>query len=114
MTDLFDLSKLQSNQVTLHIEPFSIAELVHDVANKYRLISQKKGVSINTIVSKDIPIVNADISLIDRVLQNLMDNAIRFCREGDTITIDINPENPEHVQVRIGDTGEGIKPEILP
>lgn len=114
VTDLFELSKLQTNQVTLQLEPFSIAELVHDVANKYRLISQKKGISINTIISQNTPIVRADLSLIDRVLQNLVDNAIRFCKERDAITITINPEDPEHVQIRISDSGDGIKPEILP
>lgn len=114
VSDLFELSKLQSEQVSLYLEPFSIAELVHDIANKYRLISQKKGVNINTIVSKNIPIVNADISLIDRVLQNLIDNAIRFCSEGDTITININIEKPEQVEIRISDSGEGINPDTLP
>ena len=89
VTNLFELSKLQSNQVMLNKEPFSIGELVHDVANKYRILSQKKGVSINTIVSKDIPVVEADVLLIDRVLQNLIDNAIRFCKEGDTINIEL-------------------------
>ncbi|TFH26562.1 MAG: HAMP domain-containing protein, partial [Bacteroidia bacterium] len=89
VTNLFELSKLQSDQVMLNKEPFSIGELVHDVANKYRILSQKKGVHINTIVSKDIPVVEADVLLIDRVLQNLIDNAIRFCKEGDTINIEL-------------------------
>lgn len=114
VADLFELSKLQSNQVTLHIEPFSVAELVHDVANKYRLISKKKGININTVISKNTPVVEADISLIERVLQNLMDNAIRFCNEGDTVTIVIDPEDPEHVRIRIADTGEGISTDMLP
>jgi len=112
--DLFELSKLQSNQVTLHPEPFSIGELIHDIVNKYRLISQQKRISINTIISKNLPVVSADISLIDRVIQNLIDNAILFCGEGDTITIDINPEEPEKVQIRISDSGEGINSDALP
>ena len=96
------------------MEPFSIAELVYDVANKYRLISQKKGISIDTIVSQNIPVVKADISLIDRVLQNLIDNALRFCKEGDSITISIDPQSPENIDVKISDSGEGINPEVLP
>ena len=114
VSELFELSKLQTNQVRLQPEPFSIAELVHDVANKYRIISQKKGISINTMISKDVPIVKADISLIDRVLQNLIDNAVKFCKEGDYINIEINPEVPDQVKVRIADSGEGIKEEDLP
>ena len=114
VTNLFELSKLQSNQVMLNKEPFSIAELVHDVANKYRILSQKKGVHINTIVSKDIPVVEADVLLIDRVLQNLIDNAIRFCKEGDTINIELESEDTRKVQVTITDTGAGIAQDHLP
>ena len=83
--DLFELSKLQTQQIKPHFEPFSIAELVYDIANKYRIISQKKGISINTVIVKETPVVEGDLSMIDRVLQNLIDNAVKFCKEGDTI-----------------------------
>jgi signal transduction histidine kinase len=114
VTNLFELSKLQSDQVMLNKEPFSIGELVHDVANKYRILSQKKGVNINTIVSKDIPVVEADVLLIDRVLQNLIDNAIRFCREGDTINIELKSLATGEVKITIADTGAGIEQDHLP
>lgn len=114
VTNLFELSKLQSKQVMLNTEPFSIGELVHDVANKYRLLSQKKGVSINTIVAKDVPVVEADVLLIDRVLQNLIDNAIRFCNDGDTINIELQSLATDQVNITITDTGAGISHEHLP
>ena len=114
VTNLFELSKLQSDQVILNKEPFSIGELVHDVANKYRILSQKKGVHINTIVSKDIPVVEADVLLIDRVLQNLIDNAIRFCQEGDTINIELKSASTDEVNITIADTGAGIQQDHLP
>jgi signal transduction histidine kinase len=84
------------------------------VANKYRILSQKKGIGINTIVSKDIPVVEADVLLIDRVLQNLIDNAIRFCKEGDTINIELNSLDKGEVTVTIADTGSGIPQDHLP
>ena len=90
------------------------SKLVHDVANKYRILSQKKGVSINTIVSKDTPVVEADVLLIDRVLQNLIDNAIRFCKDGDTINIEITSGELENVGITISDTGAGIAQDHLP
>jgi len=114
VNELFDLSKLQTNQVKLHREPFSIAELISDIANKYRIISQKKGISINAFIPKDLPRVEADILLIDRVLQNPIDNAIRFCREGDYINIEIRYDSSERVEIRIADSGEGISPDELP
>ncbi len=112
--ELFELSKLQTNQVKLNPEPFSIAELVSDIANKFRIISQKKGISINTFIPKDNPIVKADIILIDRVLQNIIDNAIKFCREGDYINIDIHRLDTAEVEIKISDSGEGIHQDELP
>lgn len=111
--DLFELSKLQTNQIKPETEPFSIAELVYDIANKYRIISKKKGISINTMIEKDVPLVEADISMIDRVLQNLIDNAVKYCEEGDTINIEINSKKTGKVEVRVIDSGEGIKQEDL-
>ena len=114
VSDLFDLSKLQTNQVRLNPERFPIAELISDIANKYRIISQKKGISVNTFLPTDNPIVEADILLIDRVLQNLIDNAIKFCKEGDYINIVIRSEANRKVEISIADSGEGIKPDELP
>jgi signal transduction histidine kinase len=114
VSELFELSKLQANQVKLRTEPFSIAELVSDIANKYRIISQKKGVSINTFFPKDLPLIEADLLLIDRVLQNLIDNAIKFCKEGDYINIDIHPDSSGMVKISIADSGEGIHQDELP
>ena len=114
VSDLFELSKLQAGQVDLQPEPFSIGELVQDVVNKYRILSQKKGININVLFSKDIPLVEADLSLIDRALQNLLDNAIKFCRENDVINIEINTKKPGEVELRISDSGVGISQDDLP
>ncbi|MFZ0280969.1 MAG: HAMP domain-containing sensor histidine kinase, partial [Bacteroidales bacterium] len=114
VSELFELSKLQNNQIKLNLEPFSISELILDIVNKYRIISQKKGISLNVFIPKDIPMVEADIWLIDRVLQNLMDNAIKFCSEGDYINIKITLEKNGRVEISIYDSGEGINPDELP
>jgi signal transduction histidine kinase len=113
VSELFELSKLQTNQVKLNPESFSIAELVSDIANKFRIITKKKGVSINTFIPKNLPMIVADLLLIDRVLQNLIDNAIKFCREGDYININIQSEVGK-VEITIADSGEGISQDELP
>jgi len=114
VSELFELSKLESNQIKPEMETFVIAELIYDIANKYRIISQKKGISINTILSEDLPLVEADISLLERALQNLIDNAVKFCDEGDTINIEVNMKDVGKVGVRISDSGNGIKKEDIP
>lgn len=111
---LFELSKLETNQIHLNVESFPIAELISDIANKYRIISEKKGIHINAFLPSENPMVEADITLIDRVFQNLIDNAIRFCKEGDTINIVVKNESPGRVEISVADSGAGIHPEELP
>jgi signal transduction histidine kinase len=112
--DLFTLSTLEAGQVKLDLEPLSLGELVHDVVNKLRLLANEKGVSIDIIMAKDLPIVEVDIKKIDRVIQNLVHNAIKFCRRGDRITIELDGRTASAVDVRITDTGVGIPPADLP
>jgi len=114
VNDLFDLSKLQTNQVKLNTEPFPIAELISDIANKYRIISEKKGISINAFLPNENPIVEADITLIDRVLQNLIDNAIKFSKEGDAINVMVRTDKTGKVEISVTDSGKGIRSEELP
>ena len=112
--DLFELSKLETNQVQLNLEPFSMAELISDIANKYRMISEKKGIHINAFLPSESSTVNADITLIDRVLQNLIDNAIRFCKENDTINIVVKNNNSGKIEISVSDSGSGIHADELP
>jgi len=114
VNDLFELSKLESRAVQPNMEPLSIVELITDMASKFRLIANEKGVSINTILSKEIPLAFADIGLLDRALQNLMDNALKFCSQGDVITLELIAEDSGAIRVNISDTGSGISEEDLP
>lgn len=111
--DLFELSKLEAKQKVINPEAIQMAELIQDIADKYRILAQKKGISINTVYSKDLPLVYADIALIDRALQNIIDNAIEHCKTGDVITLELSREESE-VKISIADTGSGISPEELP
>lgn len=113
VSDLFELSKLEAREKKLEAEPLQLADLLQDVSSKYKLIAREKGVSIHTLISSSVPMVEADIALIDRALQNIIDNAIRHCESGDSIHIEIHPRS-ESVEVRIADTGEGISDLDLP
>lgn len=108
VNELFELSKLEANQVQAKKEPFIISELVSDISNKYQLIAKTKNISINTNLSKELPPVLADLSLIERVMQNLIDNAMKFTPEGGRITIATQKGNDNDVEVVVSDTGIGI------
>ncbi len=107
VSELFELSKLEANQVEPKKEPFFISELVNDISSKYQLIANDKNISINTILSKELPLVYADVSLIERVMQNLIDNAMKFTPNGGNIIIKTSKSEHE-VEVTVADTGVGI------
>jgi signal transduction histidine kinase len=113
VNDLFELSKLESNPQMIQPEPVQVAELVQDVADKFQIIAKEKNISINTIYSKSLPLVYADIQMTDRVFQNILDNAIKFCNVNDVITIELELEK-DGILVKISDTGKGIEEDELP
>lgn len=111
--ELFEFSKLEAKQVKLNPEAFSIAELVQDVTAKYKILADKKNISIHTFLPEDLPLIYADIALVDRAIQNLVDNAIKYTKDGGNITFEFKKiENA--VQVNIKDTGCGIPEDDLP
>lgn len=113
VNDLFELSKLESNPQMIQQEPVQVAELVQDVADKFQIIAKEKNISINTIYSKSLPLVYADIQMTDRVFQNIIDNAIKYCNANDVVTIELELEK-DAVLVKITDTGKGIAEDEIP
>lgn len=111
--DLFELSKLETKQVKANFEQFSLAELVYDISAKYELLAHNKNISISTAVPQNVPMIYADIALIDRVLQNLIDNALKHTPEGGSINIELIPSK-DKLEVMVADTGLGIKEAELP
>ncbi|HKH59848.1 MAG TPA: HAMP domain-containing sensor histidine kinase [Flavitalea sp.] len=107
VSELFELSKLEANQVKAKMEPVAISELVSDISHKYHLLAEAKKISIKPFLSKDLPPILADISLVERVVQNLLDNAIKFTPSGGEITVTTRLIN-EKIEVAISDTGTGI------
>jgi signal transduction histidine kinase len=111
--ELFELSKLEAKQTVPKLEQFSLAELIQDVAQKYQIVAEKRGIQIKTELPRDLPFVAADIALIERVFQNLLDNAIKYTPEEGVITIRLHAAD-KRVSVSVADTGCGIPAEELP
>ena len=107
VTDLFDLSKLESGQIQIELEPFNIAELAQDTLQKYQMQSESKQVKFLTDFSENLPLVIADVRWIDRVLQNLMDNALRYVHEGGFVMFTIF-EKSGKLHFKVCNNGEPI------
>jgi two-component system OmpR family sensor kinase len=109
---LFELAKLDSPDVRVRFEPFSLAELVQDITQKFRLVAEEKKIALRTNEMENLPFVFADIALVERAFENLIENALRHTPENGSITINAAPED-ERLLVRVSDTGSGIRPEEL-
>jgi len=113
VTELFELAKLDAGELKLHKETFSVAELAYDVVQKFHLRAQQQAIQLEVDIDSGVPYVEADIGLIERVLDNLIDNALKNTPEGGTIKLGLNAEGT-FVTVNVADTGCGIAEEELP
>jgi two-component system, OmpR family, sensor kinase len=110
---LFELAKLDSEQATVFPEPFVLEDLVQDVIQEFELAIREKGVRLETRAGVDLPLVYGDIGLIERVLRNLLENALRYTEAGGSIGVAVAAA-PEACRVEVWDTGAGIAPADLP
>ncbi|MBL7872055.1 MAG: HAMP domain-containing histidine kinase [Cyclobacteriaceae bacterium] len=112
VADLFELSKLEARQVQPKREVFIMAILLLEVAQKYALLAHAKNIEIESKIGSPLPMVYADMAMIERVLQNLMDNALKFTPHQGKITIYLTEVN-DQIEIKIENSGEGIPQESV-
>jgi signal transduction histidine kinase len=105
--ELFELARLEYGVVKPEREPFSLAELLQDVFQKFELAAEARQQRLALDVAPDLPVVTADLGMIERVMTNLLDNAIRHTPDGGRIEVRLRREGGS-VQVQVGDSGPGI------
>jgi len=110
IAQLFEYSKLEARQIEPEKEPFFISELAQDVAANYQVLAKDKNIKIELVQNQNVPLVFADLSLVERVIQNLMDNALKFTPEGGNIKIELLTDD-KNVEIKVKDTGPGISEE---
>lgn len=110
---LFQLSKLDSQQIVPQLEPFSIADLLQDVVMKFKPLAEKKNIKLDPKFPEKLPHTFADIGLIERAISNLIDNAIQYTPDNGEVNIEIAQDNGK-IKIIISDTGYGISEEELP
>ncbi len=104
--DLLELSKIESRELRLKLEPLDLKEECEKVMANFRPALTQKGVQAH-LLAPSSPRVLADRDSLRQVLVNLMDNAIKFNRPGGEIFIEVRTSE-ERVTVSIRDTGIGI------
>ena len=110
---LFELARLDSCESVVYAEPFSMGELVQDVTQSFMLKAQKKSIQIEASLNPDAPLIYGDIAMMQRVLENLLENGLRHTPDGGKISISVEVDSG-NVVVRVADTGCGIPAEDVP
>ena len=110
---LFELAHLDSGNVQVNRESFSVAELVHDVLQKFSIEAIARKVQLNVEPKNTSILVHGDIEKLERVFSNLIENALRHTGEGGAITVRLSKAG-RFVAIDVSDTGIGIPEEDLP
>jgi two-component system sensor histidine kinase VicK len=112
--DVLDLTKIESQSLQLHTERFNLREMIlNTIADSRNEIKKEyKDNIVLEFVSKSDIFIEADRGRLNQVVSNLLNNAIKFTKEG--IIITTAEKKDTHVVISVKDTGTGIDPEILP
>ena len=113
VNELLELAKLDSYEMKIQIESFNLCELVQDVIRKFELRAHEKQIKIFTSFQKDLPFAKADIGLIERALENLLENAIHYTPLKGSIKLILTLEQND-ISIQVSDTGSGIPENELP
>lgn len=118
VSDLFELTRLEADDMQLQSEAFALAELAQDVMQKFAPDARRREVTLTARCDTSpgplaAMMVLADIALIERVLEGLVDNALRHTPSGGEVTIAISGHE-QLARVAVCDTGVGIAAADLP
>jgi NtrC-family two-component system sensor histidine kinase KinB len=112
MRDLLDVSRIEAGESKPSFEPIRTRDLLDAATKELQPQVESQGLNFKIEAPIDLPSVRVDRSQVERVLANLVVNAIRYTKQGE-IKISAQPRG-NSVAVSVSDTGSGIPPEYLP
>jgi two-component system, NtrC family, sensor histidine kinase KinB len=111
--DLLDISRIESGDAGIQIQPVRVEEVIFQATDKMRSAFLGHRIMLDINVSPDVPRVLADPSRLNLVFDNLLNNALKYTPPGGTVRIAAQAENGM-VRFTVEDSGIGIAPEYLP
>jgi two-component system phosphate regulon sensor histidine kinase PhoR len=110
--DLLDLSRIESREFRLDLEEVAVAPFVEHLLGQHRGRAGARGVRLEAALPGDLA-VRADRRALEQVLGNLVDNALKYCPSGASVTVRASGEGAR-VRITVEDTGPGIEARHLP
>ncbi|MEO6470833.1 MAG: DUF4118 domain-containing protein [Aeromicrobium sp.] len=104
ISDLLDMTRLQAGSLSVFLAPVALEEVVA------RAVAAQKPGDVETDVSPELPLIFADPVLLERVVENVVDNGRRHSPDGHTVMVSADVVEPGGVRLRIVDHGPGVHP----
>jgi signal transduction histidine kinase len=108
--DLFELARLEAGDISWTLSQVGVAELIDETVEAFRLQAEQKGLVLAEDVARDVSAVRGNPEKLQRVLYNLVQNAVRHTPQDGTVTLRAEPDDG-FVRIEVADDGEGIPPE---
>ena len=109
---LLTSAKLEGEKIELHRERISLKEIIENVIHAYTYEAESKKLKVIQDVDEDMPDIFADKVRVTEIMDNLLNNAIKYTKEGSVIIQ--TSHTADHVQVNVIDSGMGIPDEEIP
>jgi two-component system sensor histidine kinase KdpD len=111
--NLLDVRRMEEGKLQLHCETFEVAECIEGTVKKLKTLIKQKEIEIKVVIDEKVSTWIADRSLIERVLNNLLINAIEYCYRGGKVEIISRYHHEEkQLRVEVNDNGKGIPKEF--
>lgn len=104
---ILDISRLESDRVELAYNTVTFESILNPVLDLQMPLALENQLQVNTEIPSDLPLVRVDAALVERVLQNLLGNAIKFTPMGGVVQVQVEPHD-DHLLIAISDSGAGI------
>jgi signal transduction histidine kinase len=126
--DLLDLSRVDTGRLALHLQRIELGALAREVVEQQQVLTTQHQLSVT--VDETLPVIEGDVMRLTQVLQNLLNNAIKYSPKGGTITVDLAVQGSEDqhwpmrihklvvhrrcwIVVQVRDQGIGVPPDQI-
>jgi signal transduction histidine kinase/CheY-like chemotaxis protein len=111
INDILDLSKIEAGQMDINPSTISLSDIVNDIAGSIKPMVIDKGIDLKVNFAKDFPSITTDEFLFNRILQNIISNAVKFTEQGKVLIT--GEYNKDQISIIVKDTGIGIPTESV-
>ncbi len=111
IASLLDIQRLEGSDTIIHPKVIPATRVVRAAVEQTSAIVEAAGLKLSLEITDNLPPINADPDMIQRVLTNLIENATKYAADGGVVTIKLRL-SPGYVHITVADDGPGIDPEM--